>query len=280
MAWAPSLPTGGAAGCGSRAQPRSSAATGTCSIALMLPRREFGEAADGLSPEAFDEMLKARRSRPPRPPVPARFVPNAADDPKWQALRKYRACLHQLQSGLLAGLERGELIAFGEVGNPVGPPQCIPLHSWKYLKIDEDQKDLVRGENVAFFNVQVIELSRINQAEATAPVPIAAIEDARMAPNSRGPSSIKYATAINEMMKAIESGQLTRDALVRIKKKNLPDWFPVARETTLLRARRAALAKLRPNSDKRPIAPKINPAKLREYSKLRRCHHEYFRTTG
>jgi hypothetical protein len=220
---------------------------------LDAAEQEFIERSDGLSPEAFAEMPKGDGSSPRRPNMPA-FVRELElsaklSDPKQQAFGKWRALKYQLEFDLMGRLEAGDLIAFGEKGLG-GPLEYISLSAWKYLKIDPDQKDVVCGNDIVFYNVQVIERSRIEQNQLTAPVPPVRRDDLRAVPNKRGPESRKRTEASNAMIAAVQSGELTIDELERMKIKSMVQFQPAAGQTTLVDARKAALTELRKTPEK------------------------------
>jgi hypothetical protein len=80
--------------------------------------------------------------------------------------REYRACQDALRRDLWFKLAwGGTLLAFGDPGHPGAEAQWIPERTWVHLKIDWDEKDIARGEGIAYWYVRVVDPSRFVQSE-------------------------------------------------------------------------------------------------------------------
>jgi hypothetical protein len=145
----------------------------------------------------------------------------------WEQYQKER---NRLQKDLKRKLNNGlGLVAFGRKDSPAGSLEWIPVEAWRFLRLDPEQPDVVRGEGVAYWHVRVIDLSR--HRTATPP-------DAVYSTGLPGrPTSKKL--IMSEMERRATAGEMIRDtvkgeamALIEWLRKNHPR-APVPQPKTL-----------------------------------------------
>jgi hypothetical protein len=78
-------------------------------------------------------------------------------DEVWGAFMEY--CVNRLaaEADVDTRLHFGTLFAFGDPQHPGADPVWIPIRAWFWLKRDPDQQDVVRGDNLVYYYVRIVE---------------------------------------------------------------------------------------------------------------------------
>ena len=161
-----------------------------------------------------------------------------------EELRSFRLCISYrglMEMDLKRQLDCGQLVAFGAKGAPDGEIVWIPPEAWFHLDVAPDERNVVRGEGMAYWMVSVVRLSDGAAGPAIAAPP-------NLPKPKTGPRPDKRTAVIRAMREKIAAGEITLEQLSLISKKELPAYFGPAGETTCFEARNIVL-ETPPNSD-------------------------------